>query len=126
MHQGVLWAAFPVSAWVAYRAWRLGRSRLVELAVIVGLGVVSNAWITGVFSNVLGRYQARVAWLAVAVGLQLFGIGRRTEPSPGEEGHGSRDPGGAAGPSPAPRPPDPGRPPAVGYSERPGAARASC
>jgi hypothetical protein len=92
MHQGILWAAFAVSAWVAYRAWRLGRSRLVELAVIVGFGVVSNAWITGVFSNVLGRYQARVAWLAVAVGLQLFGIGGRTEPSPGEGGHERRDP----------------------------------
>ena len=91
IHQGVLCAALPVSVWVAYQAWRLSRSRLVELAVIVGFGVVSNAWITGVFSNVLGRYQARVAWLVVAVGLQLFGIGRRMEPTPREGGYGGAE-----------------------------------
>lgn len=38
-------------------------ARLVLLLVVVGMGLVANAFVTGALANVLDRLQGRVAWL---------------------------------------------------------------
>jgi hypothetical protein len=78
MQNGLVCVGLGVAAWLSLRAWRAGRSRLVELAAVVGLGVVGNAFVTGVLSSVDGRYQSRVVWLLVAVALLLTAANRQT------------------------------------------------
>ncbi len=45
------------------RAARVTEGRFWPLVVIMAVGLIANAWITGGLSGVNGRYQARVIWL---------------------------------------------------------------
>lgn len=44
-------------------AWRRLSSRLAGLGVVILFAVIANAFVTGVLSEVNGRYQSRVVWL---------------------------------------------------------------
>ncbi len=83
MQEGLVWVGLGLVVWLSHRAWRAGLSRLVELTAVVGLGMIGNAFVTGVFSTVLGRYQSRVAWLVVAVALLLAAANSCKSPSGG-------------------------------------------
>jgi hypothetical protein len=52
--------------------WRRRRWSLLALTVTVGMTVLLNAVLIGVFSGVVGRYGRRVAWLS---GLPVLAVG---------------------------------------------------
>src|SRR5262249_50807962 len=49
---GLVWVSLGLTLWLAHRAWQAGLSRLVELTAVVGLGIIGNAFVTGVLSTV--------------------------------------------------------------------------
>jgi len=92
MQEGFVWVGLGLAVWLSHRAWRAGRVILVELTAVVGLGVIGNAFVTGVLSTVLGRYQSRVVWLVVAVALLLAAANSRAWPSRiGDQGREEKD-----------------------------------
>ncbi len=92
MQEGLVWVGLGLAVRLSHRAWRAGLVRLVELTAVVGLGVIGNAFVTGVLSTVLGRYQSRVVWLVVAVALLLAAANSRAGPSRiGDQGRKEKD-----------------------------------
>jgi hypothetical protein len=63
LHTVVVVGSLAVIVLSAYALRRRIPTAPAILAVIVGLGVVGNAAITGILSNVEERYQSRVVWL---------------------------------------------------------------
>ncbi|MDX5931892.1 hypothetical protein [Acidiphilium acidophilum] len=83
---GAVALAFPVAGFCGAGWWpaTFGRGgRLVALAWIVGLALIGNAAVTGALSGPHDRYQSRIVWLAVMVGMliaQRVQAGLRSRP----------------------------------------------
>jgi hypothetical protein len=55
-----------------YKKYSRTNDDLKFIVVVVILGVILNAAITGTFSNVVNRYQSRVNWLVIFISIMLF------------------------------------------------------
>ncbi|HMD31567.1 MAG TPA: hypothetical protein VKG84_06635, partial [Candidatus Acidoferrales bacterium] len=63
VHNWTVIASLAVIAVCAPFLWQRRRLRLAGLGVVIASTVLANAFVTGAFSNVEDRYEARIIWL---------------------------------------------------------------
>jgi hypothetical protein len=83
----VIASAVLITAWILLTLRERRPLRLVGLAAVILFAVIANAAVTGILSEVQGRYQSRVIWLLplLAGVLPLTWFDRRRRHSAGQE-----------------------------------------